>query len=388
MAPYVPPHLRAQRSAPRAALAGGDAEPSQGGAETKEIEEEEERPSASRVARGPSADNFGARKAQSNGRLLQRARFDAVMDELNVIMCPSLRAHCDAGCEQERARRAAEVVAQAEIKAWRWNSLDVAGVVDTLLDGLAEGFVYASCAGRLTDKIHREIDYQAACPIFDAPACVRERIHELLSAGVAAAIATDERQHERQRRHERQERVAAAEAAEAAAAAAEAEAAAELAELIGFAEATVASDERAIVMEERRAAAEAEAAARLAAEAEAERAAKAERAAAAVAAAAAEAERAAEAAEALRLKILALAQPAAEGVSPCDAAGVDQAPTGYSSVGSSGAPPSLSPLSPAFPLGCASVFGSGLSAWLRFGWDPGGAVVMRGCEQRSAAACA
>ena len=27
-------------------------------------------------------------------------------------------------------------------------------------------------------------------------------------------------------------------------------------------------------------------------------------------------------------------------------------------------------------------------AWLRFGWDPGGAVAMRGCEQRSAAACA
>ena len=41
MAPYVPPHLRAQRSAPRAALAGGDVEPSQGGVETKEIEEEE-----------------------------------------------------------------------------------------------------------------------------------------------------------------------------------------------------------------------------------------------------------------------------------------------------------------------------------------------------------
>ena len=119
-----------------------------------------------------------------------------------------------------------------------------------------------------------------------------------------------------------------------------------------------------------------------------ERAAKAERAAAAVAAAAAEAERAVEAAEALRLKILALAQPAAEGVSPCDAAGKDQAPRGYSSVGSSGAPPSLSPLSPILPLGCASVFGSGLSAWLRFGWDPGGAVAMRGCEQRSAAACA
>ena len=144
----------------------------------------------------------------------------------------------------------------------------------------------------------------------------------------------------------------------------------------------------AVVMEERRAAAEAEAAARLAAEAEAERVAEAERAVAAVAAAAAEAERAAEAAEALRLKILALAQPAAEGVSPCDAAGIDQAPTGYSSVGSSGAPPSLSPLSPVLPLGCASVFGSGLSAWLRFGWDPGGAVAMRGCEQRSAAACA
>ena len=82
MAPYVPPHLRDQRSAPRAAPAGGDAEPSQGGAETKEIEEEEEWPSASWVARGPSADNFGVRKAQSNGRLLQRARFDAVMDEL------------------------------------------------------------------------------------------------------------------------------------------------------------------------------------------------------------------------------------------------------------------------------------------------------------------
>ena len=181
--------------------------------------------------------------------------------------------------------------------------------------------------------------------------------------------------------------MAAAEAAEAAAAAAEAEAAAELAELIGFAEATVASDERAVVMEEQRAAAEAEAA-RLVAEAEAERVAEAERAAAAAAAAVVEAGRAVEAAEALRLKILALAQPAAEGVSPCDAAGVDQAPTGYSSVGSSGAPPSLSPLSPAFPLGCASVFGSGLSAWLRFGWDPGGAVAMRGCEQRSAAACA
>ena len=189
MAPYVPPHLRAQRSAPRAALAGGDVEPSQGGVETKEIEEEEW-PSASRVARGPSADNFGVRKEQSNGRLLQRARFDAVMDELNVIMCPSLRAHCEAGCEQERARRAAEVAAQAEIKAWRWNSLDVAGVVDTLLDGLAEGFVYASCAGRLTDKIHREIDYQAACPIFDAPACVRERIRELISAGVGTRIVS------------------------------------------------------------------------------------------------------------------------------------------------------------------------------------------------------
>ena len=160
-----------------------------------------------------------------------------------------------------------------------------------------------------------------------------------------------------------------------------------IAAAIDFAEATVASDERAVVMEERRAAAEVEAAARLAAEAEAERAAKAERAAAAVAAAAAEAERAAEAAEALRLKILALAQPAAEGVSPYDAAGI-KLPPGYSSGWSSGAPPSLSPLSPVLPLGCASVFGSGLSAWLRFGWDPGGAVVMRGCEQRSAAACA
>ena len=92
--------------------------------------------------------------------------------------------------------------------------------------------------------------------------------------------------------------------------------------------------------------------------------------------------------EALRLKILALAQPAAEGVSPYDAAGIDQAPPGYSSVGSSGAPPSLSPLSPVLPLGCAPVLGSGLSAWLRFGWDPGGVVAVRGCEQRSAAACA
>ena len=128
MAPYVPPHLRAQRSAPRAAPAGGDVEPSQGGAETKEIEEEE-RPSASWVARGPSANNFGVRKAQSNGRLQQRARFDAVLDELSTIRCPSLRADGDAGCEQGRARRAAEVAAQAEIKAWRWNSLDVAGVV-------------------------------------------------------------------------------------------------------------------------------------------------------------------------------------------------------------------------------------------------------------------
>ena len=95
-----------------------------------------------------------------------------------------------------------------------------------------------------------------------------------------------------------------------------------------------------------------------------------------------------EAAEALQWKMSALAQPAAEGVSPYDAAGMDQAPPGYSSVGSSGAPPSLSPLSPVLPLGCASVLGSGLSAWLRFGWDPGGAVAIRGCEQRSAAACA
>ena len=160
-----------------------------------------------------------------------------------------------------------------------------------------------------------------------------------------------------------------------------------MAELIGFAKATVASDERAAEMEMQRAALEAEAA-RLAAEAEAERVAEAERAAAAVAAAAVEAERAVEAVEALRLKMLALAQPAAEGVSPYDAAGMNQAPPGYSSVGSSGAPPSLSPLSPVLPLGCASVFGSGLGAWLRFGWDPGGAGVMRGCEQRSAAACA
>ena len=115
--------------------------------------------------------------------------------------------------------------------------------------------------------------------------------------------------------------------------------------------------------------------------------AEAERAVAAVAAAAAEAERAAEAAEALRLKILALAQPAAEGVSPYDAAGI-KLPPGYSSGWSSGAPPSLSPLSPVLPLGCASVFGSGLGEWLRFGWDPGGVGVMWGREQRSAAACA
>ena len=84
-----------------------------------------------------------------------------------------------------------------------------------------------------------------------------------------------------------------------------------------------------------------------------ERVTKAERAAAAAAAAsaAAEAERAAEAAEALQRKMSALAPPAAEGVSPYDAAGIDQAPPGYSSVGSSGAPPSLSPLSRVLPLG-------------------------------------
>ena len=87
------------------------------------------------------------------------------------------------------------------------------------------------------------------------------------------------------------------------------------------------------------------------------------------------------------LKMSALAQPAAEGASPYDAAGI-KLPPGYSSGWSSGAPPSLSPLSPALPLGCASVFGSGLGEWLRFGWDPGGAGVMRGREQRSAAACA
>ena len=104
--------------------------------------------------------------------------------------------------------------------------------------------------------------------------------------------------------------------------------------------------------------------------------------------AAAEAERAAKAAvEALQLKMSALAQPAAEGVSPYDAAGI-KLPPGYSSGRSSGAPPSLFPLSPVLPLGCASVFGSGLGAWLRFGWDPGGAGLMRGREQRSAAACA
>ena len=78
---------------------------------------------------------------------------------------------------------------------------------------------------------------------------------------------------------------------------------------------------------------------------------------------------------------------ATEGVSPYDAAGI-KLPPGYSSGWSSDAPPSLSPLSPVLPLGCASAFGSGLGAWLRFGWDPGGAGVMRGREQRSAAACA
>ena len=113
----------------------------------------------------------------------------------------------------------------------------------------------------------------------------------------------------------------------------------------------------------------------------------AEWAAATVAAAAVEAERAAKAVEALQLKMSALAQPAAEGVSPYDAAGI-KLPPGYSSGWSSGAPPSRSPLSPVLPLGCASVFGSGLGAWLRFGWDPGGAGLMRGREQRSAAACA
>ena len=70
-----------------------------------------------------------------------------MLDELSTIRCPSLRADCDAGCEQERARRAAEVAAQAEIKAWRWNSLDVAGVVDTMLDGLAEGFATPAARG-------------------------------------------------------------------------------------------------------------------------------------------------------------------------------------------------------------------------------------------------
>ena len=119
------------------------------------------------------------RKAQYNGRLQQRARFDAVLDELNVIMCPSLRARCEAGCEQERARRAAEAAVQAEIKAWRWNSLDVAGVVDSLLDDdTLDAFVYASCVGRLTEKIHYEIDSSV-----DAPAGVRERINELLNVG-------------------------------------------------------------------------------------------------------------------------------------------------------------------------------------------------------------
>ena len=386
MAPYVPLHLRAQRSVPRAVLAGGDAEPSQGGAETKEIEEEE-RPSASRVARGPSADNFGVRKAQSNGRLQQRARFDAVLDELSTIRCPSLRADCEAGCEAERARRAAEEIKAKEIKAWRCSSmgtvydgLDVAALVQQLLDvDGRDAFVRAasSLTAALTDDITREIDFQSN--LWGAPACVADRIRELMTASIAAAIAMDEGHQ----RRERQEREAEAEAAEAAA---EAAAAAELAELIGFAKATVASDERAVVMEEQRAAAEAEVA-RLVAEAEAERVTKAERAAAAAAAAAAEAERAVEAAQAQR-KMSALAQPAAEGVSPYDAAGIDQAPPGYSSVGSSGAPPSLSPLSPVLPLGCASVFCSGLGAWLRFGWDPGGAGVMRGCEQRSAAACA
>ena len=386
MAPYVPPHLRAQRSAPRAAPAGGDAEPSQGGAETKEIEEEE-RPSASRVARGPSADNFGVRKAQSNGRLQQRARFDAVLDELSTIRCPSLRADCEAGCEAERARRAAEEIEAKEIKAWRCSStctmydgLDVAALVQQLLDvDGRDAFVRAASSrtAALTDDITREIDFQSN--LWGAPACVADRIRELMTASIAAAIAMDEGHQ----RRERQEREAEAEAAEAAA---EAAAAAELAELIGFAKATTTSDERATEMEEQRAVAEAEAA-RLAAEAEVERVAEAERAAAAVAAAAAEAERAAEAAEALQRKMSALAQPAAEGVSPYDAAGI-KLPPGYSSGWSSDAPPSLSPLSPVLPLGCASVFGSGLGEWLRFGWDPGGAGVMRGREQRSAAACA
>ena len=192
MAPYAPPHLRAQRSAPRAVPAGGDAEPSQGGAETKEIEEEE-RPSASRVARGPSADNFGVRKAQSNGRLQQRARFDAVLDELNV-MCPWLRAHCEVGCAVGcEAERAGEAMVQASIKAWRCNSLHVAGVVYSLInDGLDEGIVYTCCAmGRLTHQLHREIVHFDNLPLWDedftTSACVRERI---------AAIMDDER-HQR-----------------------------------------------------------------------------------------------------------------------------------------------------------------------------------------------
>ena len=218
----MPLHLRAQRSVPRAVLAGGDAEPSQGGAETKEIEEEE-RPSASRVARGPSADNFGVRKAQSNGRLLQRARFDAVLDELNVIMCPSLRARCEVGCAAGcEAERADEAMVQASIKAWRCNSLHVAGVVYSLInDGLDEGIVYTCCAmGRLTHQLHREIVHFDNLPLWDedftTSACVRERI---------AAIMDDER-HQRRERQERE--AEAAEAAEELRAVAEAEAARQL----------------------------------------------------------------------------------------------------------------------------------------------------------------
>ena len=218
MAPYAPPHLRAQRSAPRAVPAGGDAEPSQGGAETKEIDEEE-RPSASRVARGPSADNFGVRKAQSNGRQ-QRAR--SVLHELNV-MCPYLRARCEAGCAAGcEAERADEAMVQASIKAWRCNSLHVAGVVYSLInDGLDEGIVYTCCAmGRLTHQLHREIVHFDNLPLWDedftTSACVRERI---------AAIMDDER-HQRRERQERE--AEAAEAAEELRAVAEAEAARQL----------------------------------------------------------------------------------------------------------------------------------------------------------------
>ena len=132
---------------------------------------------------------------------------------------PACEVGCAAGCEAERAD---EAMVQASIKAWRCNSLHVAGVVYSLInDGLDEGIVYTCCAmGRLTHQLHREIVHFDNLPLWDedftTSACVRERI---------AAIMDDER-HQRRERQERE--AEAAEAAEELRAVAEAEAARQL----------------------------------------------------------------------------------------------------------------------------------------------------------------